>query len=62
MTAHMQNPGVPAGASRDHFGWRSHPSLTASDLRAQILASRFSLSPWMAREVSRLCFGEAGND
>jgi len=55
----MQNPGLAPRASRDLLcvGW-SHRFLTASDWREQMLASRFCLSPWMARDVSRLCFGE----
>ena len=62
MAAHMQNPGWRAGASRNQLvGWL-HPSLTALDWQAQILASRFCLSPSMARETARLCFGEASND
>lgn len=62
MTAQMQNPGCQPRASRDHFAQRSQSSLTASELQAQFLASRFSLPPSMAREVSRLCFGEGCND
>lgn len=58
-----QNPGVQAGASRDllWFGW-SHRPCTAPDWQAQTLASRFCLSPSMARDMARLCFGEARND
>lgn len=55
---HMQNPGLAPRASRDCFGGLSHPFPTASDWRAQTLASRFCLSPWMARDMARLCFGE----
>lgn len=62
MAAHMQNPGVQAGASRDCFGGPSHHFPTASDWRAQMLASRFCLSPWMARDMARLCFGEGCHD
>ena len=58
----MQNPAVEGGASRDHLGSGSHPSTTSSHWREQALASRFGLSPWMAREVSRLCFGESCDD
>lgn len=59
----MQNPGGQAGVSRDLLcsGW-SHPPSTASDWQAQTLASRFCLSPSMARDLARLCFGEARND
>ena len=62
MAPEMQNPGWQAGASRDCFGGPSHLFLTASDRRAQIFASRFCLSPWMARDMARLCFGEGSND
>ena len=63
MAAHMQNPGLAPRASRDLLclGW-SHLSLTALDWREQMLASRFCLSPWMARDMARLCFGESCND
>lgn len=60
--ADMQNPGGKAGASRDHFGGRSHPSTTTSHWREQAIASRFGLSPWMASAVCSLCFGEACDD
>ena len=62
MVAHMQNPGLAPRASRDCFGRPSHRLPTASDWRVQMLASRFCLSPWMARDVARLCFGEDRND
>jgi hypothetical protein len=62
MEPQMQNPGWQAGASRDCFGRPSHRFLTASDWRAQMLARRFRLSPWMARDIARLCFGEGRND
>lgn len=63
MTLQMQNPGLAPRASRDLLcvGW-SHHALTTSDLRAQMLASRFCLSPWMAQEIAWLCFGEGCND
>lgn len=59
----MQNPGLAPRASRDllSLGW-SHRSSTASDSQAQMLTSRFCLSPSMARDLARLCFGEARND
>ena len=57
--AQMQNPGaVNAGASRNQLGGWLHHSLTASESQAQILKRRFQLSPWMARDVARICFGE----
>jgi len=62
MRPEMQNPGVQARASRDCFGGPSHPFLTASHWRAQMLVSRFCLSPWMAQDVAWLCFGEGHND
>ena len=58
MAVQMQNPGWRAGASRNQLGGWLHLSPTASDWRAQILASRFCLSPWMAQDMTRLCFGE----
>lgn len=63
MAAHMQNPGVQAGASRDLLclGWSQTP-ITALDLRAQLLASRFGLSPWLAQDYAQLCFGRGFND
>lgn len=51
-----------APASRNQLlGWL-HPSLTASERQAQMFASHFRLSPSMARDMARLCFGEAVND
>ena len=52
-----------APASRDLLcpGSSQHP-FTASDWQAQTLASRFCLSPSMARDMARLCFGEERND
>ena len=62
MAPHMQNPGLVPRAWRNQLGGWLQPSLTAPDWRAQMLASRFCLSPWMARDMARLCFGEARND
>lgn len=62
MAAHMQNPGGQAGASRNQLGGWLLPSLTAADRQSQLLASRFLLSPPLARDVARLCFGDAAND
>lgn len=62
MAAHMQNPGEQAGASRNQLGGWLLPSLTESEWRTQILASRFCLSPWLARDMAQLCFGEGRND
>lgn len=58
MRHKKQNPGWRAGASRNQLvGWLQL-SPTASERQAQTLASRFCLSPWMARDMARLCFGE----
>lgn len=54
----MQNPGLQPRAMRDCFGWPSQTSFTASDRQAQTLAGRFCLSPWMARDMALLCYGE----
>jgi hypothetical protein len=63
MTAQMQNPGDGvAGASRNQLGGCLHSSLTGSGWQAQMLASRFCLAPWMARDMAHLCFGESRND
>ena len=62
MTAHMQNPGVQAGASRNQLvGWL-HVSHTASERQAQMLSLRFYLSPSMARVIARHCYGERHYD
>ena len=60
--AEMQNPGLAPRASRDCFGGPSHVSTTSWHWREQAIASRFGLSLWMAREVSRLFFGEGCDD
>ena len=60
--AEMQNPGLAPRASRECSGGPSLPLTTSWHWREQVLASRFGLSPWMAREVSSLCFGEVAND
>ena len=58
MVAHMRNAGGQPGVSRNQLrGWL-HPSVTASDWRAQMLASRFCLS----RDMAWLCFGEGSGD
>lgn len=62
MTLHMQNPGVVPGVSRDLLGSGSQPLVTPMHFRAQWLASRFCLSPSIARQVSSLHFGEMGHD
>ncbi len=62
MSPHMQNPGQAPRASRNQLGGWLHSSPTASEWRAQMLATRFCMSPWMARDIARLCFGEGRND
>jgi len=62
MQTKMQNPGGMAGASQGEIGSIKHQFLTASDRQTQMLAARFYLSPWMARDLSRLCFGEGCNE
>jgi len=59
----MGKAGSHPGLSGDlrWYGW-SHSSLTASDRQAQTLASRFCLSPWMARDMALLCFGGCCDD
>lgn len=58
MIADMQNPaGCIGGASRNQLGGWLHSPSNASDRQAQLLASRFCLSPWMARDIAELCFG-----
>ncbi len=62
MSPNMQNPAVQGGASRNQLvGW-SRSFNTDVDWRAQLLASRFSLSPSMARQISLQVFGEAAHD
>ncbi len=63
MATQMQNPGWRAGASREVLCGRcSLRSSTASERQAQMLACRFRLSPSMARDLARLCFGEHCHD
>lgn len=58
MTSQMENAGRQPGVLCNQLGgWLRSPS-TASDWQAQTLSSRFRLSPWMARDMARLCFGE----
>jgi hypothetical protein len=58
MTSQMENAGRQPGVLCNQLGgWLHFPS-TASDWQAQTLSSFFCLSPWMARDMARLCFGE----
>ncbi len=58
MMPDMQNPGGQAGASRNQLGCWLHSPTTALDRQAQMLAARFRLSPWMARDLALLSYGE----
>ena len=44
------------------LGGSSHSVLTPFDLGPQLFAARFGLTPWLAQDYARLCFGEGGND
>lgn len=46
----------------DLLGGASHDGFTSRDWRAQRLASRFALSPSVARLTAVLAFGEVAND
>lgn len=58
MTSQMENAGRQPGVLCNQLGGWLHSTSTASDWQAQTLSSRFCLSPWMARDMARLCFGE----
>lgn len=62
MTAQMQNPGLAPRALRNPLRGRLRLSVTPIDRQTQLLASRFNLSPPLARDVASLCFGESSND
>jgi len=62
MSHQKQNPGLAPRASRNQLGGWLHPFNTQTDWRTQLLVSRFSLSPVMAREVSAHFYGEGRND
>ncbi len=63
MSPEMQNAGDElAGASRNQLGRWLHVFPTASERRAQMLAERFSLSPWLAQDVANLCSAEGGHE
>lgn len=53
----MQNPGGQAGASRDQFLDWSPRSSNPSSLPAQMLAKRFRMTPWLARDLAALIYG-----
>lgn len=62
MAAHMENAGQQPGVLCNQLGGWLLPSSIATERQAQTLASRFCLSPSMARDMARLCFGEVRND
>lgn len=62
MVIQTQNPGWQAGGSLDQHCGLVFPIFTVSKQQAQMLGSRFCLSPWMARDLARLCFGEVNHD
>jgi len=62
MTAETQNGGLQPAASRhQNVDLLQYPS-TASERQVQFLTCHFGLSPCIAQEVARLCFGEARDD
>lgn len=58
MMPETRNAGGQPGVSCNQLGGWLHSPTTALDRQAQTLACRFCLSPWMARDIARLCFGE----
>jgi hypothetical protein len=58
MMPETRNAGGQPGVSCNQLGgWLHFPS-TALDRQAQMLAARFRLSPWMARDLALLSYGE----
>jgi len=62
MRMQKQNPGLAPRASRNQLVGCLHSFPTASDKQVQMLVCRFCLSPTIAREMARLCFGETLNE
>jgi hypothetical protein len=62
MAVQTQNPGWQAGGSLDQDCHWVSPIFTVSERQAQMLGSRFCLSPWMAQDLAWLCFGERSHD
>ena len=62
MPNQQKSPGMHAGALLVTSNGSSPLHFTASDLQRQTLIARFCLSPSLAQDVSRLCFGEARHD
>jgi len=57
----MRNAGLHPGVSRNQLGGWLLSFSTVSDLQAQMLARRFRLSSWNARDLARLYLGECGH-
>ena len=64
MDAKMKNPGLQPRAFREGQALHAFDACTytLSDRRAQLIARRFRLKPWIASDLVRLCFGEGRND
>ncbi len=62
MTPKKQNPGMQAGASRIQLVGCLQNSLTSTDWRSQLIASRYCLPPATALAISRELFGEVSYD
>ena len=63
MATHTKNPGLaPRASLRNQLRRWLHKPSTSNERRAQMIATRFNLSPWLARDVAQLCFGEGRND
>ena len=62
MAEKTRNPGLHAGVSQIKTHHHFHLSGTKSSRQGQMLVSRFGVSPWLAYQLARLCFGEGRND
>jgi len=62
MMPDMRNAGGQPGVSCNQLGGWLHSFPTVTDARAQMLTSRFCLSPWLAQDLAFLCFGEGGHE
>lgn len=58
MMPETRNAGGQPGVSCNQLGGWLHSPSTALDRQAQMLAARFRLSPWMARDLALLSYGE----
>ena len=63
MRQKTKNPGWQAGVSLELSSRVWSTSLgTAADWRVQLIARRYRITPVVAQEVARLCFGDAGHE